>query len=222
VEALWGNALGLSYFKQHRFRDSNHSFYDWYVNRNLGCTALTQFNFYDLRLTMEFLSPKTKDRISKLEAENKSLRLQLEQQDNTVKSARWPFLVVSLLLLALVLVWKFSTPSEEEMSAIKVEMWKDGSLKDTTLQPSFGIEYSIQVGAFNELDYSVLSSGFGELKVQEDNGIQRILLGSFTSLPEAQLYLEKVVNIGFENAFIVAYKEGIAVGLLPNKTAIKE
>ncbi len=171
---------------------------------------------------MEFLSPKTKDRISKLEAENKSLRLQLEQQDNTVKSARWPFLVVSLLLLALVLVWKFSTPSEEEMSAIKVEMWKDGSLKDTTLQPSFGIEYSIQVGAFNELDYSVLSSGFGELKVQEDNGIQRILLGSFTSLPEAQLYLEKVVNIGFENAFIVAYKEGIAVGLLPNKTAIKE
>ena len=27
---------------------------------------------------------------------------------------------------------------------------------------------------------------------------------------------------GFENAFIVAYKEGIAVGLLPNKTAIKE
>ena len=171
---------------------------------------------------MEFLSPKTKDRISKLEAENKSLRLQLEQQDNTVKSARWPFLVVSLLLLALVLVWKFSTPSEEEMSAIKVEMWKDGSLKDTTLQPSFGIEYSIQVGAFNELDYSVLSSGFGELKVQEDNGIQRILLGSFTSLPEAQLYLEKVVNIGFQNAFIVAYKEGIAVGLLPNKTAIKE
>jgi hypothetical protein len=31
-----------------------------------------------------------------------------------------------------------------------------------------------------------------------------------------------VVNIGFEKAFIVAYKEGIAVGLLPNKTAIKE
>ena len=58
--------------------------------------------------------------------------------------------------------------------------------------------------------------------MQEDNGVQRILLGSFASLPEAQLYLDRVVNIGFENAFIVAYKEGIAVGLLPNKTAIKE
>ena len=170
---------------------------------------------------MEFLSPKTKERISKLEAENKSLRLQLEQQDSSVKSARWPFLVIGVLLVALVWVWKFSAPSAEELSAIKVEMWKDGSLKDTTLQPIFGIEYSIQVGAFNELDYSILSSGLGELKVHDD-GVQRILLGSFTSLPEAQLYLEKVVNIGFEKAFIVAYKEGIAVGLLPNKTAIKE
>ena len=101
-------------------------------------------------------------------------------------------------------------------------MWKDGSLKDTTLQPSFDIEYSIQVGAYNNLDYSDLSSSFGGLRVQEDNGIQRILLGSFASLPEAQVYLEKVVHVGFENAFIVAYKEGIAVGLLPNKTAIKE
>ncbi|MDC0083556.1 SPOR domain-containing protein, partial [Schleiferiaceae bacterium] len=98
----------------------------------------------------------------------------------------------------------------------------NGSLKDTVLYPTFGIEYSIQVGAFNELDYSELSSVSGDLKVQEENGVQRILLGSFTNLPQAQLYLDKVVKIGFENAFIVAYKEGIAVGLLPNKTAIKE
>jgi cell division septal protein FtsQ len=88
---------------------------------------------------MEFLSPKTKERISKLEAENKSLRLQLEQQDSSVKSARWPFIVIGVLLVALVWVWKFSAPSAEELSAIKVEMWKDGSLKDTTLQPTFGI-----------------------------------------------------------------------------------
>jgi len=40
---------------------------------------------------MEFLSPKTKERIAKLEADNKSLRSQLEQQDNTGKSPRWPF-----------------------------------------------------------------------------------------------------------------------------------
>ena len=171
---------------------------------------------------MEILSPKTKERIAKLEAENKSFRLQLEQQNNTVKSVRWPFIVIALLIVALFLVWKFSKPSATELSAIKVEMWKDGSLKDTTLQPSFDIEYSIQVGAYNNLDYSDLSSSFGGLRVQEDNGIQRILLGSFASLPEAQVYLEKVVHVGFENAFIVAYKEGIAVGLLPNKTAIKE
>ncbi len=171
---------------------------------------------------MEFLSPKTKERISKLEAENKSLRLQLEELDTAEKSARWPFLIIILLIAALVLVWKFNTPSAEELSAIRVEMWKKGSLKDTTLQPSFGIEYSIQVGAYKDLDYSVLSLGIDGLKVQEDNGVQRILLGRFASLPEAQLYLDKVVNIGFEKAFIVAYKEGIAVGLLPNKTAIKE
>ena len=171
---------------------------------------------------MEFLSPKTKERITKLEADNKSLRLQLEQQGTGVKSRRWPYMVIGVLLLALVAMWKFSKPSEEELSAIKVEMWQNGSLIDTVLQPSFGIEYSIQVGAFNELDYSTLSLGTGALKVTEENDIQRILLGSFSSLPDAQLYLAQVVNIGFENAFIVAYKEGNAVGLLPNKTAIKK
>ena len=171
---------------------------------------------------MEFLSPKTKERISKLEAENKSLRLQLEQQDTTAKTMRWPFLVIAVLLIAIAAVWKNSKTSPEELSAIQVEMWQNGSLKDTVLYPTFGIEYSIQVGAFNELDYSDLSSVSGDLKVQEENGVQRILLGSFSSLPQAQMYLDKVVKIGFENAFIVAYKEGITVGLLPNKTAIKE
>ncbi|MDA8824774.1 SPOR domain-containing protein, partial [Schleiferiaceae bacterium] len=199
-----------------------HSFHDWDVDRNLSRPAVKQSNFYDLSLSMEFLSPKTKERISKLEAENKSLRLQLEQQDTTAKTMRWPFLVIAVLLIAIAAVWKNSKTSPEELSAIQVEMWQNGSLKDTVLYPTFGIEYSIQVGAFNELDYSELSSVSGDLKVQEENGVQRILLGSFTNLPQAQLYLEKVVKIGFENAFIVAYKEGIAVGLLPNKTAIKE
>jgi hypothetical protein len=171
---------------------------------------------------MEFLSPKTKERISKLEAENKGLRLKLEQQDTTAKTMRWPFLVIPVLLLTIIAVWKYSKPSTEELSAIKVEMWQNGSLKDTVLLPTFGIEYSVQVGAFNKLGYSDLSSALGDLRVKEDNGIQRILLGSFTSLPQAQLYLDKVVKIGFENAFIVAYKEGITVGLLSNKTAIKE
>ena len=214
--------MDLGHFKQCWICYSNHSFYDRYHHRNLGCTAVKQSNFYDLSLSMEFLSPKTKERISKLEAENKSLRLQLEQQDTTAKTMRWPFLVIAVLLIAIAAVWKNSKTSPEELSAIQVEMWQNGSLKDTVLYPTFGIEYSIQVGAFNELDYSDLSSVSGDLKVQEENGVQRILLGSFTNLPQAQLYLDKVVKIGFENAFIVAYKEGIAVGLLSNKTAIKK
>ena len=74
---------------------------------------------------MEFLSPKTKERITKLEADNKSLRLQLEQQGTGVKSSRWPYMVIGVLLLALVAMWKFSKRSEEELSAIKVEMWKN-------------------------------------------------------------------------------------------------
>jgi len=99
---------------------------------------------------MEFLSPKTKERISKLEAENKTLRLQLEQQDTSAKTMRWPFLVIAVLLAVIVAVWKYSKPSTEELSAIRVEMWQNGSLKDTVLYPTFGIEYSIQVGAFNK------------------------------------------------------------------------
>ena len=67
---------------------------------------------------MEFLSPKTKERISKLEAENAELQRQLiEQKGSSSKKTIWPLTVVLVVITALV-TYQFvgeSSASEEEL-----------------------------------------------------------------------------------------------------------
>jgi len=54
----------------------------------------------------------------------------------------------------------------------------------------------------------------------QDTTYTRINLGQFNSLPEAQEFLEVVINMGLEKAFIVAYEGDNAVGLLSKTTAL--
>ena len=68
---------------------------------------------------MEFLSPKTKERIAKLEAENAELQRQLiEQKGSSSKKTSWPLTVVLVVITALV-TYQFlgnSSMSEEELT----------------------------------------------------------------------------------------------------------
>jgi hypothetical protein len=58
------------------------------------------------------------------------------------------------------------------------------------------------------------------LEIKEEEEFDHLVLGRYESLPDAQKMHRVLVKLGLENAFIVAYKDGIAVGLLSNKTAI--
>ncbi len=172
---------------------------------------------------MEFLSPKTKERIAKLEQENAQLKAAAQsQQEKSSGALAWlPWgLVVISSAIAVFLFLRPSGPSEEEVGAIQVELWRDGAAVDTVLKPNTGLVFSIQVGAYKYLDISDLSHGLSALSFSEDSAYTRIKLGQFASLPEAQQFLELVINMGFERAFIVAYKDDNAVGLLSNKTAL--
>ena len=99
-------------------------------------------------------------------------------------------------------------------------MWRNGEVIDTVLRPNNDLVFSIQVGAYKNLDISELSHGLSTLSIAEDSDYTRVKLGKFASLPEAQEFLKLVINMGFERAFIVAYKDDNAVGLLSNKTAL--
>ena len=169
---------------------------------------------------MEFLSPKTKERIVKLEQENAQLKAtaqsQKEKSSGTITWLLWVLVVISSTLA----VFFFLRTSEEEVAAIQVEMWRNGEVIDTVLRPNKGLVFSIQVGAYKKLDISELSHGLSTLSIAEDSDYTRVKLGKFASLPEAQEFLKLVINMGFERAFIVAYKDDNAVGLLSNKTAL--
>jgi hypothetical protein len=172
---------------------------------------------------MEFLSPKTKERLSKLEQENAQLRAAVEAKQ--VKSNKiavlipWLFTVIASTITVFLFL-RPAGPSNEEISRMRVEMWRNGNMIDTSFTPDAGLIFSIQVGAFKNLDIKELSHGLADLMITQDTTYTRIKLGQFASLPEAQEFLEVVINIGFEQAFIVAYEGDNAVGLLSKTTAL--
>lgn len=161
--------------------------------------------------------------MAKLEQENAQLKAAAQsQQEKPSGALAWlPWsLVVILSAMVVFLFLSPSGPSEDEIGAMQVEMWRNGEVVDTVFKPNTGLVFSIQVGAYKDLEISELSHGLSSISYAQDSAYTRIKLGQYASLPEAQEFLKLVINMGFERAFIVAYKDDNAVGLLSNKTAL--
>ena len=166
---------------------------------------------------MEFLSPKTKERISKLEAENTELQRQLiEQKGSSSKKSSWLITVVLVVITALV-TYQFlgnSSMSEEELTQKSVELWRGGQAVDTVFTANDKLVFSVQIGSFKNQSVKELSYGLSEASMVEKDSLVLFVLGEYNSLQDAQQALSLVINLGVENAFIVAQKNGKAVGLL--------
>ena len=111
---------------------------------------------------MEFLSPKTKERISKLEAENAELQRQLiEQKGSSSKKTIWPLTVVLVVITALVTyqVVGESSASEEELIQKSIELWRGGQAVDTVFTANDELVFSVQIGAFKNQSIKELSYG---------------------------------------------------------------
>ena len=167
---------------------------------------------------MEFIPPKIKERLQKLEEENVSLKQELEQikTDTGKRSGVLPLILVVLLLMAVALFqfFKSAQNSSEEIARMKVELWKSGEAIETSFIPSDDITYSIQIGAFKKHDIKELSRNLEGASVVAKDSLSLLVIGSYASLPDAKEMLSIVVKLGIENAFIIAQKNGKAVGLL--------
>lgn len=166
---------------------------------------------------MEFLSPKTKDKIAKLEAENADLQRQLAEKKGSGSNKSLLPLIAVIVLLSALSVYQFlnqSTLSEDEIAQKSVELWRAGEPIDTVLTPSAELVYSVQIGAFKNQSISELSSSFIDASLVQKDSLTLFVLGEYRSLPDAQHALETIVKLGVENAFIIAQKNGKAVGLL--------
>ena len=167
---------------------------------------------------MEFIPPKIKERLQRLEEENITLKQELAavRIDSGKKSRTIPLAFVVFILLAVALFQFFKTTQNpsEEIARMKVELWRSGELLDTSFIPSDGLVYSVQIGAYKELDFKELSRNLQDASVVTKDSLNLLVLGSYSSLPDAQEMLGIVVKLGIENAFIIAQKNGKAVGLL--------
>ena len=167
---------------------------------------------------MEFIPPKIKERLQRLEEENITLKQELAavRIDTGKKSRTIPLAFVVFILLAVALFQFFKTTQNpsEEIARMKVELWRSGELLDTSFIPSDGLVYSVQIGAYKEMDFKELSRNLQDASVVTKDSLNLLVLGSYSSLPDAQEMLGIVVKLGIENAFIIAQKNGKAVGLL--------
>ena len=103
--------------------------------------------------------------------------------------------------------------SEEELTQKSVELWRGGQAVDTVFAANDELVFSVQIGSL-KISLSELSYGLSEASMVEKDSLVLFVLGEYNSLPDAQQALALVINLGVENAFIVAQKNGKAVGLL--------
>lgn len=171
---------------------------------------------------MEFLSPKTKEHIESLEKTNEELRLKVNQLSARSSKTGGQFWIVATVVLALLCAYiYFFHPqfSDEKIAAIQVELWTENGAESRVLTPTDGVEFSVQIGSFKNMDFNALAKSFVEANTLDNDSLTALIVGNYSSLVEAQKMHSVLVSLGLENAFIVAHKDGKNVGLLSNKTA---
>lgn len=168
---------------------------------------------------MEFLSPKIKAQIDQLQQENAQLKSDLQEvRSKYGKGSRVLFALSVILAITAV----FILIKSRSNPAVEVSLWRNGSVVDTVLVPEMELVYTIQLSALKDSSVAEMAYGFEELALHEVEGYMKLTLGRYKSLPDAQRMLNVLAHSGLEKAYIVAYKDDIAVGLLSNKTAIKD
>ena len=67
--------------------------------------------------------------------------------------------------------------------------------------------YSVQIGAFSENNYQLLSESIAGITSNGD--LFKYSIGIFKTLREAQDFRQELVRIGFEDAFVASYVDGV-------------
>jgi len=68
--------------------------------------------------------------------------------------------------------------------------------------------YAVQIGAFVNNNIEIFSDSFTQFKEFQEDEFYKYSLGAFETLEEAQEFRKKVINIGFNDAFVASYING--------------
>lgn len=71
--------------------------------------------------------------------------------------------------------------------------------------------YHVQLGAFTNKPNKAQFAQYGSVKIVEDQGMNKVLIGNFKTLEEARKYKSDLISKGVQGVFIVAYENGVRV-----------
>lgn len=84
-----------------------------------------------------------------------------------------------------------------------------------------GILFSIQIGAYTGIDLEPYKDHLMGIKQDTYDGIHQFTLGEFVDYTEASEFLNTVRQMGFQDAFIMSFKNGIRIKT-PDAIAIQQ
>lgn len=165
-----------------------------------------------------FVSRETQEKIDHLEREKAELEAQLgEIRAAKPKSNSWIPVAIAgwiafLLAGAFIVYTLYFAPGDDPYAHIPITTSE--GMSEWRAVPDSGIAYHVQIGAFREFDLTPYQAELGSVYLFKNDSLQRITLGRFVRFTEAQEFQEKVVELGLDFAYITAYKDGEAIGLL--------
>ena len=71
--------------------------------------------------------------------------------------------------------------------------------------------YHVQLGAFTNKPNKARFAEYSSVKVVEDAGLFKVLVGKFPTLADARAYKKTLIAKGVEGVFVVAYENGVRV-----------
>ena len=104
--------------------------------------------------------------------------------------------------------------SLEEEVAIKYAQEQEAKNSDDlgeNQESSLGdkVIYAVQIGAFENKELQVYSESLIQFKEIYNEDFYKYSVGAFETLEEAQDFRKEVVRLGFEDAFIASYSDGV-------------
>ena len=85
------------------------------------------------------------------------------------------------------------------------------SSNNTTSTAKSNVVYHVQLAALTNKPTKARFAQYGDVKIVEDAGLYKVLVGKFKTLDEARTYKKKLLANGTEGCFVVAYENGVRV-----------
>ena len=175
---------------------------------------------------MLFIPQEVKEKIAALENENEALKAELLRAEETQLQPDPPapnnglvwVLLIALLIAIAGIVYLFFfyksasvvTPQQDEQAV----MLRDGKIEKWNRAGDSTIVFRVQLGAYQDFSLDKYKQNIEGLYQDSIDGINKISLGAFSRLADAQEFQSKMVNLGLENVYIVAYENKSPIGLI--------